>query len=81
MVDKLSPEQNLYMIQARAQGAVDDASLRSKEARDDIESIQQSAQSVLGALGGILKGVFSKGGMKGGGGGMKGGGGGGGAKG
>jgi hypothetical protein len=60
---------DLYMTTQRAKGEVDDASSRSTQARDAMESFQQDIGTIFGILGSILKGIlgiFGKGGGKGG---------------
>ena len=54
------------MLVEGARAKVDDASSASSSARDAMEGIQNMAGSILGALGGLLKGIFTKGGGKGG---------------
>ena len=65
-VDGLTPEQRQYMITQQARGDVEAAESISTQARNDMEAIQNLVGTILGALGGLLKGIFSKGGGKGG---------------
>ena len=68
-IDGLNSAQRQYMLVEKARSEMENRSSRSNMARDMMEGIQNSVGSVLGVLGSLVKGIFTKGGMKGGGGG------------
>lgn len=56
------------MLVEGARARCEEASDRSMRAMEAMEGLQNMMGMILGTLGQLLKGVFSKGGMKGGGG-------------
>jgi hypothetical protein len=65
-LDGLSSQQRQFMLVEGARARVEETSSQSMEAQRAMEGIQNMVGQVLGVIGQLLKGIFSKGGAKGG---------------